>query len=174
MLLWKKHVLPCVVCPWLYTTWTHEHCTCVTCLNPQSTNCLELWIKLAIAQNFSLLHLSAPLTQFLPPARVVKKNSSSLKGSHLWELRLGKQRPERNAAYWLVPGGLLSLIQPKIIYPGVLQTCVLSAFTPTFKQKITLRICLQKIWWKHFLNWGFSSKITLVCVKLVKKEKVTQ
>jgi hypothetical protein len=85
MLLWNKTCfLRCVACPWLYTAWTHENCSQVTCLNPQSINCPGLWIKLAITWSFSLLHLSAPLSWFPPPSRVVN-NSPSLKGGPLWE-----------------------------------------------------------------------------------------
>ena len=45
---------------WLWTAWTHENFTHVTCLSPQGGNCLGFWIKLGIAWDFiyCLFHLS--------------------------------------------------------------------------------------------------------------------
>lgn len=57
----------CSLSLWLYTAWEHENFTHVTSLNPQGINCLSLWVKLVIAEDFSLLHWSVPSSQVPPP-----------------------------------------------------------------------------------------------------------
>lgn len=52
----EKHVLAtCGLCLWLYTAWIHEYFTQVAFLNLQSIDCLRLWVKMAIALDFSHL-----------------------------------------------------------------------------------------------------------------------
>lgn len=72
MPLWKNMFLPCaaclphVACPCQYTLYT-----CEPPLNPQRINYLMLWIKLAVAWDFSPPHLLAPFSQ-VPPSLEMK------------------------------------------------------------------------------------------------------
>ena len=54
---------------WLHTAWTHANFTHDIFLNPQSVNCMGLWIKLILAGDFSPLHLSALFLWVPPPLK---------------------------------------------------------------------------------------------------------
>lgn len=75
MPLWKNMFSSCAAC---HPVWLAHHVWLALwlynllmglLLNPQSTNCLELWIKLtgAWAFSFSLPHLLAPFSRVPPP-----------------------------------------------------------------------------------------------------------
>jgi hypothetical protein len=79
--LWKNMFSPCASCLcWFYIL-------LITLLNPWSINCLEFWIKLAIACDPSLTHVRPHSPRLVLPTKVVNICPCPL-GDHNWELAI--------------------------------------------------------------------------------------
>ena len=84
-----------------------------------------------------------------------------------------QQRPPRNVAYWLALCGLFNLLS--YVTQDHLPRGSITHIEPNGPSHVNEdnapQTWIQAVWWRHFLNCGFSSQITIACTKLTKQSK---